>query len=76
MDTCFNVSCTNSIYKHIHCGEYTNMYMSKLFCQQIWKRKEKFMGCKFVMAFGDENVICDSTIRGKNKNKIYDGMLH
>jgi hypothetical protein len=50
--------------------------MSKLFCQQIWKRKEKFMGCKFVMAFGDENVICDSTIRGKNKNKIYDGMLH
>jgi hypothetical protein len=25
--SCFNVFCTNEIYKHIHHGEYTNMYI-------------------------------------------------
>jgi hypothetical protein len=30
MDACFNVSCTNLIYKHIHHGEYANMCASCL----------------------------------------------
>jgi hypothetical protein len=38
-----NISCTNAIYKHIHHGEYKNMYMLKwcqnIFVEKIWENK-------------------------------------
>jgi hypothetical protein len=82
MDTCLNVSCTNAIYKHIHCGEYTNMYIMLKRCQNIFVNKIQkgkknyifFTTCKFVMAFHDKNVICDSAIWGENYK--YDEMTH
>ncbi len=36
MDVCINLSCTNVIYKHIHHGEYTNMYIMLKCCQNIF----------------------------------------
>jgi hypothetical protein len=39
LDGCMhNISCTNVIYKHIHHGEYKNMYMLK-WCQSIFVEK-------------------------------------
>jgi len=50
MDTCFNVFCINAIYKHIHYGEYTNMYiMFKHFCQKNQKKKKKKKKLKFFL---------------------------
>jgi hypothetical protein len=39
MDAYFNVLCTNAIYKHIHHGEYTNMYIMLKWCQYIFVGK-------------------------------------
>ncbi len=52
MDACFNVFCTNAIYKHINHGEYTNMYIVLKWCQKgfvekIFNQKKKKKKLKF-----------------------------
>jgi len=68
INACFNVSCTNAIYKHRHHDEYANMcimfkMVSKKFVGNFFLRNKKQIF--FLTTCCDKNVICDYTIQKK-----------